>query len=95
MKKLQQERELLKSYIKDNRLEFATLPEIEPRVRDIFLGWLSKGLENKSRRGKTEDGQVFTILPEEHGKTCTLLCTDGTFQMPAYTILFESEESNL
>lgn len=90
IEKLEEERKLLKSYIKNNRLEFASLPEIEPHVRDTFLTWLSKGLENKSHRGKTEEGQVFTIVLEEPEKTCVLTCTDGTFRMPAYTIIFEN-----
>lgn len=90
IQRLEEERKLLKSYIKNNRLEFASLPEIEPHVRDTFLTWLSKGLENKSRRAKTEEGQVFTIVLEEPGKTCVLNCTDGSFRMPAYTIIFEN-----
>lgn len=89
LQRLEEERGLLKSYIKDGRLEFASLPEIEPRIRDVFLTWLSKGLENKNRRAKTEDGQVFSILLEDREKTCVLRCTDGTFRMPAYTIVFE------
>lgn len=87
--RLEEERRLLKSYIKNDRLEFASLPEIEPQVRDVFLTWLSKGLENKSHQAKTEDGQVFSIILEEPDKTCVLKCTDGTFRMPAYTIVFE------
>lgn len=90
IQRLEEERKLLKSYIKNNRLEFASLPEIEPHVRDTFLTWLSKGLENKSRRAKTEEGQVFIIVLEEPGKTCVLNCTDGSFRMPAYTIIFEN-----
>lgn len=90
LQKLEEERKLLKSYIKDNRLEFASLPEIEPQVRDTFLTWLSKGLENKSHRAKTEDGQVFTIILEKPDETCILTCTDGVFRMPAYTIVFEA-----
>ncbi len=89
LQKLEEERRLLKSYIQNNRLEFAALPVIEPHVRDTFLTWLSKGLENKSHRAKTEDGQIFTILLEEPDKTCVLNCTDGTFRMPAYTIVFK------
>lgn len=89
VQRLEEERRLLKSYIQDGRLEFASLPEIEPQVRDIFLTWLSKGLENKTHRGKTEDGQAFSIILEDEHKTCVLKCTDGTFRMPAYTILFE------
>ncbi len=91
LQKLEEERKLLKSYIKENRLDFATLPKIEPQVRDIFLTWLSKGLENKSHRAKTEDGQIFTIVLEDPEKTCVLTCTDGTFRMPAYTIVFEEQ----
>lgn len=89
VRRLEEERSLLKSYIQDGRLEFAALPEIEPQVRDIFLTWLSKGLESKTRRGKTEDGQTFFVILEDEQKTCVLKCTDGTFRMPAYTILFE------
>ena len=43
IQRLEEERRILKSYIQDNRLEFAKLPEIEPHVRDVFLTWLSKG----------------------------------------------------
>ncbi len=89
VRRLEEERRLLKSYIQDGRLEFASLPEIEPQVRDIFLTWLSKGLENKMHRGKTEDGQAFSVVLEDQQKTCILKCTDGTFRMPAYTIQFD------
>ncbi len=87
--RLEEERRLLESYIREGRLDFASLPEIEPQIRDVFLTWLSKGLENKAHRAKTEDGQAFSILLEDQEKTCVLKCTDGTFRMPAYTIVFE------
>lgn len=89
VEKLTRERELLESYIKDGRLEFAELPVITPQVRDVFLDWLSKGLENKSRRAKTEDGKLYHIELEQAEETCTVDCTDGTFRMPAYSIVFE------
>lgn len=92
IKRLEKERKLLKSYICGNRLEFANLPMIEPQVRDIFLLWLSKALENKSHRAKTEDGQIYYIEQANVKEHCILQCTDGTFQMPAYTIIFEDEE---
>ena len=87
--RLEAERALLKSYIKDGRLEFSALPEITPQIRDVFLNWLSRGLENKSQRAKTEDGRPYRIVLHQPGETCTLSCTDGTLRMPAYTILFE------
>lgn len=65
---------------------------IEPHVRDVFLLWLSKALERKNHRAKTEDGQVYYIEQADVKEYCTLECTDGTFQMPAYTIVFEDGE---
>ncbi|MCI8639771.1 MAG: TIGR02677 family protein [Coprococcus sp.] len=92
IRKLSEERELLGSYIRDGRLEFAELPVIEPHVRDMFLLWLSKALERKNHRAKTEDGRIYHIEKDEVKGYCTLECTDGTFQMPAYTIVFEEGE---
>ena len=82
-------REVLQAYIKDGRLDFAKLPVLEPYVRNVFLLWLSKALENKSRTAKTEDGRHYTVEEQETGKRCVLQCTDGSFSMPAFSIIFE------
>ena len=92
IQRLEEERRLLKSYIQDNRLEFAKLPEIEPHVRDVFLTWLSKALENKSLQGKTEDGQVYRVEKSDTEEICILKSSDGNLQMPAYVIVFEKNE---
>lgn len=89
VERLARERVLLESYIKDGRLDFSKLPVITPQVRDVFLDWLSKGLENRSWRAKTEEGKLYRIKLEQPEKTCILDCTDGTFRMPAYSIVFE------
>ena len=44
-------------------------------------------------QGKTEDGQMYYIEQADVKEYCMLECTDGTFQMPAYTIVFEDGES--
>lgn len=89
---LQQEKELLESYIKDHMIDFATLPIIEPEVRNTFLRWLSKALENGRKRGKTEDGRSYHIEGGENGQTCILTCSDGQFIMPKYRIVFEGDQ---
>ena len=68
------------------------LPEIEPHVRDVFLTWLSKALENKSLQGKTEDGQVYRVEKSDTEEICILKSSDGNLQMPAYVIVFEKNE---
>lgn len=88
IQRLEEERRLLDSYICNERLEFALLPEIEPHVRDVFLTWLSKALENKSFRGKTEDGQIYYIENAHTKEMCILKASDGNLQMPAYTLRF-------
>lgn len=92
MEHQEKERVLLKSYIRDNRLSFAELPVIEPQVRDVFLMWLSKALEKKNHRAKTEDGRVYYIEQTDKESYCTLKCTDGEFFMPSYTLVFGEEE---
>lgn len=88
LERLQREQALLDSYIKDSRLEFASLPVIEPQIRDTFLLWLSKALENEEERAKTEDGRSYH-LEGDREKTCVLECTDGSFLMPAFVICFD------
>lgn len=90
--RIAQEQELLNGYIKDNCLDFATLPTITPAVRNVFLSWLSRALEHQSRIGKTEDGRSYALQPPEDGERCVVSCTDGAFTMPAYRILFQPEQ---
>lgn len=86
--RMERERKLLQGYIKDNKLVFADLPVLEPQIRDVFLGWLSKALEHKSRKAKTDEGRSYHI-EENSGERCQVLCTDGVFYMPDYTLVFE------
>ncbi len=86
---LQQEKELLESYITDHMIDFESLPVIEPEVRTIFLRWLSKALENGRNKGKTEDGRGYRIEGGKDGQTCMLRCSDGQFLMPKYRIVFD------
>ena len=90
--KQEAERKLRSQYIQGNCLDFSALPEIAPQVRDVFLCWLSKGLETKNLRAKTDDGKEYYIEEKEPQESCILQCTDGTFRMPAYRIIFEDED---
>ena len=90
IKRLREERELLQSYIKGGRLDFAELPEISPHVRDVFLLWLSKALESRSLKGKTEDGQIYYIENADTKEYCRIVSDDGILELPAYQIRFET-----
>ena len=91
LEKAEREKKMLQGYIREQVLDFATLPVIEPEVRDTFLVWLSKALENKSRVAKTEDGKRYRVTGGEAGERCKVKCTDGVFEMPSYRIIFEEE----
>ena len=91
LRQLERQRKLLSGYVTENRLEFRNLPVIEPYVRDVFLMWLSKALEHKNKKAKTEDGRNYYIEESSGQEQCIVTCEDGTFQMPAYVLVFEEE----
>ena len=43
------------------------------------------------QKAKTEDGRTYYIEKPQHDQRCLLKCSDGTFEMPAYTIVFHEE----
>lgn len=90
MEKIEREKKMVASYIIDGKIDFSTLPVIETEVRNILLRWLSKALEHKDGKGKTEEGQVFRIMNRKETKYCVLQCQDGAFEMPAFIMEFES-----
>ncbi len=89
MEKLLREREMVESYIIDGKITFEELPVIEAEARNILLRWLSKALEDKDSKGKTEDGQAFCITNRNEEKQCTVHCQDGDFEMPSFVLQFE------
>ena len=89
IQRIEDERKLLRSYIRDNRIDFKNLSGIEPHVRDVFIAWLSKALEQKDLRGKTQDGQKYYIENGDTKERCMLKSSDGVLEMPAYVIKFE------
>ena len=52
---------------------------------------LSKALENKELRGKTEDGQIYYIENKDTEERCVVKAADGDLEMPAYIIRFEEK----
>ncbi|MDO5349749.1 MAG: TIGR02677 family protein [Lachnospiraceae bacterium] len=91
LRRIREERQLLKGYIQGGRLDFEALPVLDPHTRDVFLAWLSKAMEGKERRAKTEEGQHYHVEEKQPGERCVVTCTDGSFSMPAYSIVFEED----
>lgn len=86
----EEEKKIIDNYIVEDVIDFAKLPEIEPHVRLTILRWLSKGINSPDKKGKTEDGRVYRVeSPQSPEDKCTLICADGTFEMPSYIIRFE------
>ena len=73
---------------KEGRIDFAKLPVIEPRVREILLKWLSDAMENSSFQARTEDGRRFYLDRSLIKEKCVVHCEDGNFTMPHMVIEF-------
>lgn len=92
IKNREEEKKILDSYIIENKIDFSKLPIIDSNVRLTLLRWLSKGMNSPEKIGKTEDGRVYRVeSPKTKLEKCELICTDGTFEMPAYVIRFEED----
>ena len=78
----------LKELEKDGRIDFAGLPLIEPRVREILLKWLSDALEDGDYAARTEDGRNFMLDMTHADERCVVHCEDGNFTMPKISIVF-------
>ena len=73
---------------RNGRIDFAELPVIEPRVREILLKWLSDALEDSGYAARTEDGRDFTLDMAHSDERCVVRCEDGNFTMPKISIVF-------
>lgn len=61
IKRQKEDAEKIRLLEKDGKIDFATLPVIEMRVREILLKWLSDAMENVSFQARTEDGRRFFL----------------------------------
>ncbi|MEJ8738143.1 TIGR02677 family protein [Erysipelotrichaceae bacterium HCN-30851] len=79
----------IEELIKDNEIDFATLPCIDGKTRKTLLGWLSKALGQESSSSKTDDGRKYVIDKSDADNTCEVCCNDGNFIMPHFKIIFK------
>lgn len=93
VKKRDEEKKIIDSYVKDNVIDFGKLPKIESHVRTTLLRWLSKGASSPTGEGKTEDGRKYKIILLDKNKYCTLESDDGSLNMPYYIIKFVQENA--
>lgn len=92
IKNIQNEKSIVESYIKDNAIEIASLPEIKTHVRITILKWIAKACASPDKKAKTEDGRLFSLIHPGDGKRCILRCEDGELEMPAYILKFYNKQ---
>lgn len=90
LKQRQEEQELVESCIKEERIEFEKLHRLKPFVRKTLLRWLGKAILENGALVSTENGQKYRLLNPNEKTTCTLICEDGDFVMPAFILSFEN-----
>lgn len=88
IRQLKEDRLILESYIKDNVIDFKSLPVIQKHVRITLLRWIAKAIVSQNKTAKTEDGRVFKLLLPTSGERMVLRCEDGELDMPAYKLQF-------
>ena len=93
-KLLQQQKEemqKLQQLEKNGRIDFAELPVLEPRIREILLKWLSDAMEDVDFTARTDEGRRYVLDRTHVGEKCVVHCEDGNFTMPRMAIVFQEE----
>lgn len=88
LEQLREDRKKIEMLEQGGRIDFAALPVIEPRVREILLKWLSDALEDRDYASRTDDGRRYVLDMEKADERCVVYCEDGNFTMPKITIVF-------
>ena len=91
MQQLKEDRSKIAMLEQDGRIDFARLPVIEPRVREILLKWLSDALEDSDFCARTDDGRQYYLDMNHAKEKCVVHCEDGSFTMPSLSIVFQEE----
>lgn len=89
LRRLEEEKLVMESYITGDQIVIENLPVIRQHVRVALLKWIGKASTMPGKAVKTEDGRVFRLLLPPDGRRCTLRCEDGDLEMPAYILKFE------
>ena len=91
MQQLKEDRSKIAMLEQNGRIDFARLPVIEPRVREILLKWLSDALEDSDFCARTDDGRQYYLDMNHAKEKCVVHCEDGSFTMPSLSIVFQEE----
>lgn len=91
LKNREMQREVIENLITDSRLEIRHLGEVDSFVRKSILNWITRGVQNKSRSGKTDFGTTFTFYVASDEKL-KLRCDDGVMEMPDIVFEFKKGE---
>ena len=88
---MKQEENCFSSRKKKCRIDFAELPVLEPRIREILLKWLSDVMEDVDFTARTDDGRRYVLDRTHVEEKCVVHCEDGNFTMPRMAIVFQEE----
>lgn len=91
LEQLREDRKKIELLEQNGKIDFAALPVIEPRVREILLKWLSDALEDAEYSARTDDGRLYVLDMAHAEEKCVVHCEDGNFTMPKLSIVFQEE----
>ena len=91
LEKQREEMEKIQALEQDGRIDFANLPVIEPRIREILLKWLSNAVEDSTSMARTERGRRYFLDRSREQEKCVIHCEDGNLTMPHFQIVFQEE----
>jgi uncharacterized protein (TIGR02677 family) len=91
LQKLEDEKQLIKKYMKQNRIQISELPVIETSIRKMLLTWIGKSMASKDQKVKTDFGMTVKVSLYKE-KLVILHAEDGSLEMPDAELFFSGGE---
>lgn len=73
IKKQKEDMRKLRELESDGKIDFSTLPVLEPHVREILLKWISDAMENPAGAARTEEGRYYTLDMSRKEERCVVM----------------------
>ncbi|WAA12102.1 TIGR02677 family protein [Fervidibacillus halotolerans] len=81
LKERKKEEQLIIKYMKNGMIQLSELPMVEPFIRKLLLGWITKAMQSENRIVKTDYGMEIKVTINKD-KMIVLKSEDGELTMP-------------
>lgn len=91
LSKRREEEAMIQTLVSQENVTLSSLGEVSVSLRNLLLYWIGRCLSQKSHQIRTADGiKINMKVPGDETKRTTLVCEDGSLELPDYQFIFQT-----